>query len=421
MSEPVPAPERPQDWWTRPKVVLPFVGAVALLVALLTPEPSLGRFGDGRLSSHLTGSLGAAALARTAGRFGFQVVARDTSPGPDTTEAPGTTIHAVLAPPIPLTPLEAHEYLERVRAGDGLLFVHAPRNALSDSLGVAATSGGATLYVAPADSAACGRRRDVAGSLWPDGRAHLVGVLWRRGIPAGKVAFALRADPAAPGAARYADAAAGIPYGLGRIVVVADPDLLRNDVLRHCSWGADVVAMRMLEWLSAGGPRPRRALVFDEFHQGYGHPPSVTGLVGSFLVDHPVGRSILALVLSGLILLLAVAPRPLPPRDRETIERRDPLEQVDALAQAYEQVGASRTATTRLVRVLRLRVEGAAGAGRSRTDEDFLTDAARNDPSLAMDVALVTRALREPLAARELPPVAAALRRIEDSFLTTHA
>jgi hypothetical protein len=103
------------------------------------------------------------------------------------------------------------------------------------------------------------------------------------------------------------------------------------------------------------------------------------------------------------------------------IERRDPLEQVDALAHAYEQVSATRTATARLLRVLRHRVEGTGALHRSRSDEAFLADAARALPERADDVALIERALREPLTSRELPGVAAALRRLEDSLLKTHA
>ena len=57
---------------------------------------------------------------------------------------------------------------------------------------------------------------------------------------------------------------------------MADPDLLRNDVIGAVSWGADVLAMGMLEWLRAGGGRPRRTLVFDEYHQGYGHRESLS-------------------------------------------------------------------------------------------------------------------------------------------------
>ena len=233
--------------------------------------------------------------------------------------------------------------------------------------------------------------------------------------------FAQRANPLDPNAARFAEAASGIPLGRGRVVVVADPDLLRNDVLRHCQWGADLIAVRMLEWLRAGGAQPRNTLVFDEFHQGFGHAPSLTGLIGQFLVNHPVGRAVLALVVAGVVMLLAVGPRAIMPRDRDTIERRDPLEQVDALAHAYEQVGASRTATARLLRGVRQRVSGMSAMSRARADDVVLADAEQADPSLGADVALIRRALREPLAERDLPEVGAALRRLEDSLMTTHA
>ncbi|HEX5973257.1 MAG TPA: DUF4350 domain-containing protein, partial [Gemmatimonadaceae bacterium] len=126
-----------------------------MIVALLTPEPTLGRIGDARLSSHLTGSLGAGALARVAERFGFHVVARDTAAVPDSTTPPGHTIHAVLAPPLEVMPWEAQQYLERVREGDALLLVLGGRSALADSLGVTTTSGGGLLETAPSDTSAC--------------------------------------------------------------------------------------------------------------------------------------------------------------------------------------------------------------------------------------------------------------------------
>jgi uncharacterized membrane protein len=71
--------------------------------------------------------------------------------------------------------------------------------------------------------------------------------------------------------------------GRGRIVVIADPDLLRNDVLRHCDWGVDVLTVRMLEWLRASDGPPRTTLAFDEYHQGYGSRPSVFSVTGAFL------------------------------------------------------------------------------------------------------------------------------------------
>jgi hypothetical protein len=203
------------------------------------------------------------------------------------------------------------------------------------------------------------------------------------------------------------------------VVVVADPDLLRNDVLRRCTWGADVRAVRMLEWLRGGGPVPRAALVFDEFHQGFGNRVSMLGTTRRFLVAHPVGRTLLQVALAALVLLLAIGPRALPPVDVLRYERRDPLEQIDALAHAYEQVRATRTLAARLLHGVRSRVERGWSASRARPDEDFLADAVRQVPSLAADAELVRRALGEQLPERHLPELGAALRRIEQSLTTS--
>ncbi len=103
-------------------------------------------------------------------------------------------------------------------------------------------------------------------------------------------------------------------------------------------------------------------LVFDEYHQGYGdHPGTVRGIV-TYLGRTASGHLVLQLAGAGLVLLLAVGPRLLPPRAAERIERRSPLEHVDALARAYRAVGATRTATARLVHGVRRRVEHSLGA-----------------------------------------------------------
>lgn len=386
-------------------------------VALLTPEQSVGRSGDSRLSSHLPGPMGARAFYETAARFGFTVSQRDLTPDPG--PVTGTTIHAVLAPRVDLTEGEAHAYLEAVRGGDALLYVSDRRSPLTDSLGLSSTSSGGVLAVAEADTTGCDGRTDLTPSLWLDGRVHLLGVRVRARPPDARIELAPLVNGESASDEVVAHAALGFSLGKGRVIAMADPDLLRNDVLRRCTWGADAIAMRMLEWLRAGGPTPRTALAFDEYHQGYGHTPSIYGLVGGFLVGHPAGRALLAIVVAGLVLLLAAAPRPLPPRDREMVERRDPLEQVDALAHAYEQVGASRTATVRLLRGMRARL--GESTSRHVSDDVFLTAARDAVPSRADDVTLIRRALRERVPARDLPEVAAALRRLEDSLTTTNA
>ena len=409
---------RTRDWWAQPKIVLPIVGAVAILLALLTPQRSTGRIGDSRLSAHLAGLLGARALAETAARLGFDVTRRDSVGAPALSASRGHTIHAVLAPTVRLTSAEAHAYLEAVREGDGLLLVFDGRNALSDSLGVWRTPGG-ILYRAPGDSVAC-RRRDLRPTLWPDGKVHLYGLRWLRGAPTGHVVLAaVQSDSAVPS---YAGAAAaGFALGRGRVVVIADPDLLRNDVLRRCEWGADVLAVGMLEWLRAGGATPRRALVFDEYHQGFGPQPSVLGTAARFLVDHSVGRGVLGLMVAGLVWLAAVAPRPIPPREARVPERRDPLEQVDALAHAYQQVGATRTMVARLLHGVRARVHPGSAVARLQSDDAFLADALIRHPSIQNDVALIRSALREPIPARDLPDVGGALHRLELSLTTSDA
>jgi hypothetical protein len=101
------------------------------------------------------------------------------------------------------------------------------------------------------------------------------------------------------------------------------------------------------------------------------------------------------------------------------VERRHPLEQIDALAHAYEQVHATRTAAARLLHGLRSRVERGWRPDRSRADEVFLEDTSLRAPALSGDVELVRRALHETLPDRDLPELGAALRRIEQTLTPT--
>ena len=408
MMSPSPSPRA--VWWTRPSVVLPSVAVVAFLVALLTPQAADGRFGDARLSSHLAGSQGGRVLADLAHKLGWRVVQRDAEPEP--IPGHGATIHALLAPVRRVTPAVAHEYLQAVRGGDGLLLALDTRSPLTDSLHVTHTVRGGVLPTPQSNG--CAKRGDLIAPLWPDDVVHLWGVRWLRDNPAELTHFGtLDADGTSP---LEGDAAVGYTFGRGRIVVVGDPDLLRNDVIRRCQWEVDLLAVRMLEWLRAGGDQPRTTLAFDEYHQGYGGQTSTASIAVGFLVNHPVGRAILCISLAGFILLFAVAPRALPPEHVELIERRDPLEQVDALARAYQQVRASRTIAARLVRALRWRVERGPTA-RTRSDEQFLDEASRTSAA-ASDVALIRRALAETLHDRDLPELAEALRRVEHSMTT---
>jgi hypothetical protein len=212
-----------------------------------------------------------------------------------------------------------------------------------------------------------------------------------------------------------------MPYGRGRMVVAADPDVFRNDALRDCSYGLDVAAVTALSWLS-GGDFAAHTLVFDEQHQGRGARVGIPGAVQAYLTGTGSGRMLLQVALGGVVLLIALAVRVLPPREDRRIERRSPLEHVDALARAYLQVGATRTGAHRLVRGLRRRVDRTvARATTTATDQDdaFLRRVAERQPALDSDVALLRRALDHSISVAEFRELAPALCRIETALTRT--
>ena len=410
-----PLPSRRARWYARPGVVLPIVSALVLLTALLVPEGTAGRAGDDRLSTYSTEPLGAHLFSELAKRLGWVADQRRTAELPP---EPGL-IHAVLDPAVPLRMGEAHELLERVRRGDALLLIIGERgDAVADSLHVRLGPGGYYSPPADADTTACHGQPQSIVPLWLDNRVHLFSLIWRGGLaPARSVTF-IRLDERGPGSApvRWRQVAVGFPYGRGRIVVGSDADLLRNDALRVCDYGLDVPAVRMLEYLRDGGAAPRRRIVFDEFHQGFGTQPGTVRTIASYLSGTSSGHLLFQCLAAGLVLLLSMAPRAIPPRDPERVERRSPFEHVNALGRAYGQVGATRTATARLVRGLRRRLErGAIHAG-TMSDDAFLRRAEQTVPALAPDVAMIRRALTARVSRLEFSKLGAALARVETSL-----
>jgi len=420
--------------WLRPRVALPIIAGAVIVVALLTPEQTGGRTGDARLTSQSTESQGASVLYELAGRLGWRTSRRlvDTLPSGDT-----TSIHLVLDPPIPLTAMETRELLDRVRRGGALYYVMGVSGALADSLGLGRRPGltpsvvGATELLVgrsgtlvSTDSASCPDEDEgflSAGlPFWPDRQTHILAIRWSGAAPAGAIPLATLLVPGDTSTDdAQAAAAAGFPLGRGRVVVVADPDLLRNDVLRVCRWGADVANVRILEYLSmdAPGGGRRQQVVFDEYHQGYGDQPGTMKGIVRYLGRTSSGHLVLQLAGAGLVLLLAMGPRLLSPRATERIERRSPLEHVDALARAYRAVGATRTATSRLVHGVRRRVEHSLGTRSGTTSDDaFLGWAQQRVPARVADVELVRTALARPVSRRELEAVGQALQRLELSL-----
>lgn len=404
--------DRPRPrWWLQPRIALPVLAVVVGLAAGLAPEVIDPRGGDQRLSTYSSRPAGARLLYDLADRLGWPVsrlreraVPRDS-----------TAVLLLLDPAVPPPATHAHEILEFVRGGGSLLYVYDEGQALTDSLRLRrGESGEASVLptVAGEITEACAGEDNGALPMWPDGDMHLWGIEWRGPAPRDTVTFAITSWEDRDDVTRVAPAAAGFPYGKGRIVLVADPDLLRSDVMRVCRWSADVAAVRMLEYLTRG---ERRQLVFDEFHQGHGAHPGTFAAILLFLSRTDAGNVLAVLALAGIVLLLARAPRLVPPRDTGRIERRSPAEHVQALAQAYEQVGASRTAVLRMLQGLRRRTRrrGAPPLGSVDDAPAFLAWVTARAPASAADVALVEEALGKAIPARQLVHVGEAIRRIE--------
>jgi hypothetical protein len=161
----------------------------------------------------------------------------------------------------------------------------------------------------------------------------------------------------------------------------------------------------------------RTHIVFDEFHQGYGEQRGTMSAISRYLVGESSGRLLFQLLAAGLLLLLAAAPRLIPPHDPEHVERRSPLEHVDALGRAYARVGATRSATARLVRGVRRRLAGGSARITGEVSDDaFLDRALRDAPALRGDIELIRNALRSPVSRRDFALVGAALEHLELSL-----
>jgi hypothetical protein len=404
----------------RRRLALAGVLSVIVAAALLTPEMIGGRSGDSRLTTYSAEPQGARLLYELASRLGWHVE-RWTQSG--TVDPDPRTVVAVLDPVQPIGAIEAHRLLERVRAGSGLLYVMSGTSPLNDSLHVKRSLFGGIYEATAAGTAESPRVRsptdtlkarhfasagdssrvddeveepaaecahvDASGGalpLWGDQKVHLFRFSWTGARPSGTVVFARSAveEGQRDTTARVsAIAAAGFPVGRGRVVLLSDADVIRNDVIRVCRWGLDVATARMLEYLAAGDVR-RDRLIFDEYHQGFGTHPGTLRTVVVYLSRAASGHVLIQALLGGLVLLLALGPRALPVNDPERVERGG-------------------------------RGEGNLSAAES--DARFLDNVAAN-PALTDDVALIRRGLFHPLSRREFEDVGSALQRVEQSFLT---
>lgn len=378
---------------------------LATIVAVILFTPSADVLGTvARLSSYSAAPGGARGVYELARRLGWDV-ARSTErvlPGEQT-----TPVYAVLDPAVPLTGGEVADLLARVRAGAGLLIVAEREAPLADSLGVRV---GSTFGALPWDTTnVCPARRrfSLRAPLWDVPTVQL-----SRRDSASTVTF-LALQVAWIGSADL-PAVVGFELGRGRVGVVSHPLLLANDVIKECRFPAGLAVAGLLQYLRGTGDGAKRSLlVFDEFHQGYGPQPSIRNVAGRMLFGTAPGRGLVQVGLAGMILLAAVAPRPLPPRTGSKRQRRSPLEHVEALATAYHAVGATRTAARRLVRGLRRRLSHGRIVATSETDETFLRELASAHPEVEVEVERVLHSLANRHTARELVATRDAIRHIE--------
>ncbi|MDQ6610912.1 MAG: DUF4350 domain-containing protein [Gemmatimonadota bacterium] len=414
-------------WYARPGVVLSLLGGLVLITALLARGNVSGRNGDPRLSSYSTEPLGARLLFELAGKLGL-VAARETrGVVPTGTNA----IYAVLDPVIALNKNDVHNILNFVRAGGALLVVlGSGTSVVSDSLAIDSYGFSGTVVTKEGARRACetSSRFNTEG-LWFGQSATLMGLKGAALSSMHPVIFASVATnrDSASGARtrtpyRTLPAVIGFAYGAGRVVVASDPDVYRNDALRDCPQSLDIAAVHALEYLQAGVAGTRNRIVFDEYRQG--RSAGIVGLITQYMRGTPSGHAVLQLCIAGLLLMMAAATRTLPPRDEgDIVERRSPLEHVDALARAYAQVGATRTAVLRLASGLQRRVErGAARSARRGTADSsdlFLARIADTKPTLVSDVQMVREALNNSVSTARFKAVGQAIERIEDALTRT--
>jgi hypothetical protein len=397
------------DRWLTPRAVLRVVLALVLVTLLLEWLAPAGRSGERAtsLTSYSYEPGGVRGLYETLERLGWRVERREL---PLRGALDTIVVYVVMQPQVDLTAAEVGSLLDAVRRGAALLFVPATGSTLADSLKLEQSEYSPyPLPVRPprkdesedADAEDDGlqpanqRSDDGGGPLARRRLTYHYALRPRAPLSSDTVGFLYATADSRP-------VILGIPLGRGRLIAVADPSLFRNFAVREANGG--VLPVRLVEWLAHDTSR----VVFDEFHQGFGHHASVGRAVRRALAYTPSGRMLLQLMGAALLLLIALSVRPIAPRPRLRTERRSPFEHVGALARAYEQIGATRLAARRLIRGLRRR-HALATAGDD--DEAALRRLAARYPALKPDIERLLDA-----ATRRLPPDQ--FRQIADSIAT---
>jgi Domain of unknown function (DUF4350) len=388
------------------KTILAALAVVVALVALLTPE--VPTKGEGRPTSYSTGPNGVRMAFELAARMGWRTERRVT---PMDSAPAVPTVQVILSPGEALGAHEVHRLLTNVRRGGGLVFALDGGEEIGDSLGLAL--GRPARLLSNYGDANCPTPSSFRDRTLLALPPEVNQIVWRRPSPGPTTALATTHE----GIQKSFTVGVGFPLGKGRVVVVSSPALFTNDAVRLCGTGADIVVARAFEFVrppDVSSPR----MVFDEFHHGFGaHGGSLTA-IGRYMSATASGRFLTQALIAGLLLVLARAPRPIPPKDPERIIRRSPLEHADALGHAYADVAATRTATARLIGGVRRRAGRAVAASPGSDDVVFLDAIGQRYPSLTAAVARVRRGLVQPVSPREFVAIGEALNDIERQITT---
>jgi hypothetical protein len=393
--------------------ILVVLAVIVAAVALLAPEAVNDA---GNASTRSAAPDGARISYELAARMGWHVSRRDTP----FEMVDGRSVQVVLAPRELLGAQEVHRLLDNVRHGGGLIFdVAGSESGIADSLGLSlgklrsVHDGGRDSLCGGEGAGRVTRRPSTAVEI----RARLYELTtrelkWRRPPPGVTTAVISATIPHASDTVGTA-----FPLGAGRVVAVASADVFHNDAIRACEFDIDLAVAQTLEYVEPAD-MAHATLVFDEFHHGYGaHGGSITA-VARYLAHTASGHFLEQALLAALMLLMAYAPRDIAPRDPERMPRRSPLEHADALAHAYSDVEATRTATSRLVSGVRRRVGRIVSVSGAASDDAFLDAVARRTPTLTPSVEAVRRGLSETLTPRQFAAIANAILDIEQQLST---
>jgi hypothetical protein len=350
-----------RDTW----LVVLLLAVIVLLAALAGTTADPDDREDPRASTWVRSSDGAAALYWTLQELRVPV-RRRTGAFLDADSLRGVV--AVLAPTEAPSAEEMSALAEHVRGGGTLVYVPGPyevRGPAMDTLGLSPR------WLQGASPWGAGGRpaRPARPHAWTAGVDSV------RGFQ--RVFHDTSAALRAPGAETLL-AVDGSPavltwrMGEGRVIAFADGQPLRNGQLRES--GAAVVFARAAADAAQGD-----TVWFDEYHHGFGTSAGfLSGMLRHARRVLPTGLWVQLLAALGLLLWGAGrrfgAPLLPPP-----LRRRSPLEHVEALAGAYRQAGARRTARRLVVAGLARRLGRRAPADEAAQAE-MLGRMARQSP-----------------------------------------